>query len=356
MTSPGPRLGLDDARACFAPVPGYLNAATLGLPSRETLTALREELDQWQAGLSMASRYDAAVERCRRAYASLVASPVQDVAVGAQVSPLVALVAAGLPDGADVLTIEDDFASVVFPFLVHRDRGVRVRQVPLPALAEEVRPQTSVVAFSIVQSADGVVVDAPAVREAAAAVGATTVCDLTQAAGWLPVRSGDFDVTVCAAYKWLCAPRGTAFLTAGPHVRDRLRPLHAGWYAGESVWDSVYGPQMVLASSARRFDVSPAWFAWVGAAPVLEMFAQLDVREVKDHDARLADLLRVALGLEAAGRSMVSLPDPDGRRRALLEESGCSVAGRAGKVRMSFHLWNDESDVDRAAHALGAAG
>ncbi|WP_088316702.1 aminotransferase class V-fold PLP-dependent enzyme [Kineosporia sp. R_H_3] len=352
--SSGP--ALDALRASFAPVPGYLNAATLGLPPAPVVAALRGALDDWQAGRSDAAAFDEDVRRARTAYARIAGVAASDVAVGSQASVLVGTVASSLPDGAEVLTVHGDFASVVFPFLVHADRGVTVRQVPLEALASEVRPGTSVVAYSLVQSADGRVADAAAVREAARAVGARTVCDATQAAGWLPLDAGADDVTVCSAYKWLCSPRGTAFLTVRPGAREWLRPTSAGWYAGQDVWSSTYGPNMTLASDARRFDVSPAWHAWVGTAVALELLAAVGTEEIRAWDVALADGLRARLGLAPAGSAIVSLPDPDGALRRALGVAGCAVAGRAGMVRMSFHVWNDEADVDRAADALRAAG
>lgn len=339
-------------RAAFDRVPGYLDAATLGLPARATVRALRDHLDGWQTGQVSAAAFDDAVTASRRAYARLVRVDPASVAVGSQVSPLTGLVAAALPDGAEVVTVEGDFASVVFPFLVHADRGITVRHVPLEALADEIRPGTAMVAFSLVQSGDGRVADVPAILDAARAVGARTLCDLTQAVGWLPVRAGDFDATVCGTYKWLSCPRGTAFLTVTPEFAGQLRPLHAGWYAGESVWDSVYGPDMHLAGDARRFDVSPGWPAWVGSAPALQLFADADPEAVLRHDAGLADAFRAGLGQEPAGRAVVALPDPDGDLRRRLLAAGCSVAGRAGRVRIAFHVWNDLDDVDLALAAL----
>lgn len=347
---------LDVLRSSFAPVPGYLNAATLGLPPRPVLDALRAALDEWERGASSPVDYDAHVTRARQAYARMVGVPSGQVAVGAQASVLAGMVASSLPDGAEVLTVEGDFASVVFPFLVHADRGVTVRHVAAEALVDEVRPSTTLVAYSLVQSADGRVADAAAVREAARRAGALTFCDVTQAVGWLPVDVTEDDVTVCSAYKWLCAPRGAAFGTVRPQVMDTIRPTSAGWYAGESVWDSAYGPSMTLAADARRFDVSPAWHAWVGAAAALELFAAVDVTRVRDHDVRLADGLRERLDLAPAGQAVVSLPDADGARKLALEAAGCVVAGRAGMVRLSFHVWNDEDDVERAARALRGTG
>ena len=108
---------------------------------------------------------------------------------------MLAPVAASLPAGAEVVVPVDDFASVVFPFLVHRDRGVVVHQVPLAEVADQIRSSTTVVAFSLVQSADGRLADLDAILDAARRHGALTVCDTTQAVGWLPVAATSMDVT-----------------------------------------------------------------------------------------------------------------------------------------------------------------
>jgi len=339
----------------FAPVPGYLDAATVGLPARATIDAMRAALDEWQAGAADLARYDLAVASARASYARLVGVAPSDVAIGSQTSALVGLVAAALPDGAEVLTVDGDFSSVVFPFLAHAHRGVTVRHVAVDALADEVRASTAIVAFSLVQSAGGRVADVDAVTAAAARAGALTLCDTTQA-GWMPVDASRLDVTVCAAYKWLAAPRGVAFLTARPAVVDRLRPLAAGWYAGDDVWGSCYGPHMRLASGARGLDVSPAWLCWVGAAPVLGLWADADMERVRAHAVGLADSLRAGLGLPTAGSAIVSLPDPSGAVADRLRAAGCRVAGRAGGVRLAFHVWNDHDDVARALTALTPVG
>ena len=39
---------------------------------------------------------------------------------------------------------------------------------------------------------------------------------------------------------------------------------------------------------------------------------------------------------------------------ANLQEAGIACAVRAGSVRVSFHLYNDENDVEIAASAVGA--
>lgn len=343
---------VESAAALFTPAGCYLDAAACGLAPIPVRDAVHDAVDRWSVGTHRLAEYDAAVATSRATFARLVGVPGEQVAVGSQVSVMVGAVAAGLPDGAQVLVPAGEFTSVTYPFCAQADRGVRVRAVPFAELAHHVRAGTDLVAFSLVQSADGRVADTAAITAAARAVGARTLVDLTQAVGWLPVDAGQFDLTVTGAYKWLCAPRGAAFATVRPESLDLVRPVFAGWYAGADVYGSLYGSSMRLADDARRLDVSPAWLAWVGAVPALELFADLDLDEVRRHDVALADELRIALGLEPAGTAIVALPDPDCTAAAALAGAGVRASARAGGVRLAFHLWNDRDDVRRVLRAL----
>ncbi|HZE31951.1 MAG TPA: aminotransferase class V-fold PLP-dependent enzyme, partial [Actinoallomurus sp.] len=173
-----------------------------------------------------------------------------------------------------------------------------------------------------------------------------------QAVGWLPVDATRFDVLACAAYKWLMAPRGAAFCYVGPGVRDLIRPSAAGWYAGKE--HAYYGPPLRLASSARRFDISPAWFSYVGAAPSLELLNEIGVERIHEHDVALADRFLAGLGLPSTGSAIVSVDVPDAERR--LEAAGVRAAVRDGRLRASFHLYTTEADVDTALNALTGSG
>jgi len=346
---------LDEARAHFTAPPGYLAACTQGLPLRETVTASRFELDLWARGEATPAHYGEAVERSRAAFARIAGVPGDRVAIGSQVSVLVSTVAASAPDGAEIVCVDGDFSSMVFPFLQQAHRGVTVVHAPLDRLAEAIGPRTWLVAFSLVQSANGRIADADAIVEAAQKHGARTLADLTQAAGWLPINAARFDLTVCHAYKWLCAPRGSAFLTMGGRMLGELRPVQAGWFAGDDPWTSCYGPDIHLATDARRFDVSPAWPVWPGTAAALEFFAALDMSAVRDHAVALGDEFSSRLGIPARGQAIVSWPDPGGDDLSALTAAGVRASGRAGRARVAFHLWNTADDVDLALSALPTA-
>jgi selenocysteine lyase/cysteine desulfurase len=332
------------------PEPGWLNTASYGLPPRPAVDAMHTALDEWRRGSVPWETWDLSTGRARAAFALLVGADPADVAVGASASGVLSVVAAALPAGARVIVPDIEFASNLFPWLVHTDRGVRVDTVPPDKLADGIGADTDVVAFSVVQSATGEVAPVDDIVAAARAHDALVVGDASQAAGWLPLDASRFDVLVCAAYKWLMAPRGTAFGYFSPVVRDRFRPLQANWYAGGDPHDSYYGPPLRLASTARRFDLSPGWFAYVGAAPALELLADIGVAAVHAHDVGLANRFRAGLGLPPGDSAIVSTDIPDAEAR--LAAAGVRAAVRDGRLRASFHLYTVEADVDRAVEAL----
>jgi selenocysteine lyase/cysteine desulfurase len=345
-------LSLETAQKEFEPAGIYLNTASIGLPPRRTVAALVAAIETWRTGRAEAAGYDELIVQARRQFASLVGTTPERVAIGNQVSTFTALVAAALPDGACVLAADEDFTSVLFPFLAHADRGVRVRTVPLAGLVDAIGPGVALVAVSAVQSADGRLVPGglAALASAAARHGCLTYVDATQAVGWLPFDANAFDFVSCAAYKWLLAPRGTAFGVVRPDRLGTLRPLYAGWYAGDDPWSSIYGPPLRLATDARRLDISPAWLAWAGTVPALELLAEVGVEAIHRHDLALANALRQRLGLAPGDSAIVTLDVDRGLNR--LRAAGISASVRAGAVRLSFHLHNTEADVDAVVHAL----
>jgi selenocysteine lyase/cysteine desulfurase len=343
---------LEDARELWQPETVYLNTASYGLPPRPAWDALQAALADWRGGRTSWEHWGDSTEAARRAFARLLAVPPESVAIGANASTMVGLVAASLPAGSRVLSTEREFTSALWPFLA-QGRGIEVECVPVARLAEAIGTRTDVVVFSAVQSSDGEVADLDGVAAAADRHGALTVVDATQACGWLPVDAARFDVLVCSGYKWLLGPRGTGFMTVRPGAGERLIPHGAGWYAADDPHASYYGPPLRLSSDARRFDVSPAWFSWVGAAPAIELLVEIGVEQIHEHDLRLANLFREGLGLAPGVSAIVAAEIPDAEE--LLRGSGVMAAAREGHLRTSWHLYNDESDVERALAVLSPA-
>jgi selenocysteine lyase/cysteine desulfurase len=327
----------------------YLNTASIGVPSRSVLAAVGQAVQAWGAGGSQPTDFDADVAAARAGYASLIGVRPEDVAIGGSVSALAGLVAASLPDGARVVVAREEFTSVTFPFAAQADRGLTVTPVPLEELPS-VAGAADVVAVSVVQSADGRIVDLDAVRSAVEGTRTLVLLDVTQAVGWLPLDLAWADAVVAGGYKWLLSPRGCAWMAISGRLLPRVRPSNANWYAGTDPWTSIYGLPLRLADGARRLDTSPAWFSYVGAAVALPWLASLDRAAVHTHCVALADHFLALLDLPPQKSAIVSVDLPGATDR--LAAAGIVAAGRAGRARLAFHLYNDESDARAAANAL----
>jgi selenocysteine lyase/cysteine desulfurase len=318
------------------------------LPPRPAVEALNAAADEWRHGRTHWAGWDRSVGRSRAAWAHLHGVEARDVAVSGQVSSFTGLIALSLERGARVVCAERDFTSVLWPFLV---AGARVETVPLESLAEAIDGDTAVVAVSAVQSLDGRVADLEAIAEAAEHHGALTCVDATQASGWLPLDAARFDFLMASAYKWLLSPRGTSFMAVRPAAAERLQPYMAGWYAGDDPFETNYDAPLRLAGDARRFDLSPAWLSWVGAAPAIELLGEVGVEAIHAHDVGLANRFRAGLGLEPGDSAVVALPRDDGLA-GRLREADVMFTDREGLLRLSFHLYNTDAEVDRALEAV----
>jgi selenocysteine lyase/cysteine desulfurase len=293
--------------------------------------------------------FDDYVRDGRAGYAALTGVPVGSVVMGGNVSGALGLVAAAVPDGSRVATVAGEFTSTTFPFAAQAGRGVTITELPAADLVSAAA-DFDVVTASLVQSANGAVLDIDALRNTVAGTDTLTVIDVTQALGWKQADVAWADVTVAAVYKWLLAPRGTAWMSVSDRVSRIMTPHAANWYAGEEPWQTIYGLPLRLAGDARRFDVSPTWFSALGAGLTLPWLASLDGAAVEAHALGLANRVRTELALPQQDSAIVSIPIADAADK--LRAAGIRASIRAGAVRVGFHLYNTEDDLDRLLDAL----
>ncbi|MDT5104386.1 MAG: hypothetical protein QOI25_1899 [Mycobacterium sp.] len=344
--SQGPRYAFG---AEFAGAEGFLNSPTYGLPPTFLVDALAHHITAWQAGTMDVPGFDEPVRRGRAAYAALAGVPVESVVMGGSVSALLGLVAAAIPDGARVAILSGEFTSTTFPFAAQAGRGVVLTELT-PDTLVATGGDYDVVLASLVQSANGVVLDIDALRAGLAGADPLTVIDVTQAVGWKRLDLGWVDVTAAAVYKWLLAPRGTAWMSLSNRMSGLMTPHAANWYAGDEPWSTIYGLPLRLAPDARRFDTSPAWFGALGSGLTLPWLASLDRDAVESHCLGLANRLRAELDLPLSDSAIVSLPIADAADK--LARAGIRASVRAGAVRLGFHVYNTDDDLDGLVDAL----
>ena len=315
---------------------------------------MHENIEAWRAGsASWVDDWDTKAEIARAAFAALVGLPPLNIALIPSVSVGVGLIASMLEENDVVVVPDDEFTSVLFPVLVAaRQRGVTVHAVPLENLVDAISAQTTLVAFSLVQSHSGRTADQTAVIDVARSVGARTLVDATHAIPFVDVDTRA-DFIVCAAYKHLLSPRGVGFLAVAQEQWDRLTPWMANWRSSSSPYTVYYGGPLDLAPGAARFDVSLAWFAWAGAAVSLSLLSDWKRQGFLTEPVYLARRIASRLGFSEPVGTLVSLPVEDAEVvRVQLGAANVKGAVRKGSVRLSTHVYNTVEQVDAAVTAL----
>jgi selenocysteine lyase/cysteine desulfurase len=302
------------------------------------------------------------VEQARGLFAGLIGATADDIAVVPSTSYAIATAAANLSvaKGQDVVVLEQQFPSNFHAWRqMAAASGARFVQVPRPAdgdwasaVLERIGPETGLVALPPCHWTDGSRVDLNPIGARCREVGAAFVIDATQYAGAQPLDVAELqpDFLACSAYKWLLCPYTLAFLYAAPH-RQQGRSL-------EQRTDAPVG-------NARRYDMGEHYnfinlpMAVAALTQIAEWTPAAIGQSLAPLTQRAADMARergLAVPPDAHRVShYIGLRLPGGLPEGLdkkLAEDNVHVALRGDAVRLSPHLFNDATDIDRFFAAL----
>lgn len=346
----------------------WLNTATVPPGATPVLEAVRRALADWERGEFTWEDWEADAYATRGLYAAMLGVPKDTVALMPSVAEAASTVAATLPQGTIVVGSRE-FHSNLYPWIALRDRGFDVVEVPhhdgvVPTgdLAEAVDERTVLLAVTEVQSSNGYRVDVRRLVERCRETGTRLFVNLTQSLGALrfDARAVGADYVVAHGYKWLLGARGAAWM----HVReDRigdLRPHVPNWHTPADPYADYYGSGQEPGPGATKLDTSFSWLPWIGSRAALELLASLDPAEVEARCLSLSKAFRAGAaerGFELVPEEVPSqtvgvvVPDAD-RLRDRLADRNVIGAVRGGFLRLGFHAFNDQSDVEAALDAL----
>jgi selenocysteine lyase/cysteine desulfurase len=359
----------------------YLNCAYHGAMPRVASAAVAEALALKQTPHLIRDEYHFTYpDAYRRAVAELIGGEARDVAVANSATQGIMLAVAGLDwrSGDEVVLPAGEFPSNRFPWLSLEARGVTVREIDLGTgddaterLLEAIRAPTRVVAASWVAYSSGRLLDIAALGRRCREVGALLVLDASQAIGGLPFSVADVevDIVACAGYKWLLGPYGTGFAWVHPELSDRLTAPNVNWFAlaGADDFNRLSDCDLTFAAGARRFDINePGNFLNMGGGTAsLRYILEVTPEAVRGH---VLDLQRRLLDGLPAGMRPLGPEDPERRSNILCFSPGSDTAGdrlfarligervvlsrREGALRVSPHVYNTESDIDRLLDVL----
>ncbi len=316
------------------------------------------------------------LERCRSRAAALLGVDAADIAFLDSATDGVNQLAAGLEWRAgDNVVVEDiEYPSDIYPWARLADRGVAVRiarqwgeEPTLERLAAAMDDRTRVLSISQVSFLTGRRYRLEDLRALCDRFGALLSVDATHAAGVVPVPARSADVLVSSCYKYLLGVHGAAIFYRNPARLADLQPQTIGWHSITGARSVAAPAEYQLAPDAARFEAgNPPLLALAILDNALAYLDAVGIERIERHVIALGGKLRRALverGLtlltpeDPARRGpniCFAWPEPNALVRALAER-GVLVWGGDGRIRVSFHLYNDEADVERLLAALDAA-
>jgi selenocysteine lyase/cysteine desulfurase len=332
--------------------------------------ALGTALAQWRSGDFDWLDWDGAAARGRALFAEYLSVPEATVATMASVAEAAATVAACLPPGR-VVVPADEFRSNLLPWLALDSDRFEVVVVPArdgavrtEDLVAAVDERTVLLAVSEVLSRDGIRADLPVLRAATDAVGARLFVDATQTLGALRLDLSELrpDYLAVHGYKWMLCPRGAAWLVVRPDRLSDLTPLMPSWKSSPAP-HAYFGGGLDFATGAARCDTSPAWLSWIGAGEAVRLMKRLDSAAVEAHCLALADAFLTearSMGLPRAAQgnashiAVVKADDAD-RLAKELAARRIRATALADRLRVGFHYFNDQSDLETLLAAVRSA-
>jgi selenocysteine lyase/cysteine desulfurase len=374
----------------------FLDAAAVSLTSTRAAEVVARFVDLVTRD-PRAAHHGGDAARAREAAAGLIGARPEQIALSPATTLALNVAADAVPlrRGDNVVTTDLEFMSVVVPWLekcraveaelrVVRHEGGRIEADAVVARLDD---RTRAVVLSSVQWTNGFRLDVQRIGRECRRRGIPFVVDAIQQLGALPldVEACAIDYLACAGHKWLTSPTGLGFVYASAGFTERFRPTLT--YAATAVpprgdwpesWtDPDYDPiqTYALPRTAARFEIGVHHGASGagGLAAALGIFAELGPARMADHVTALGDRaaaglraldLEVVTHLDRAHRSGLTVfragpsPKDDLALRDYLLGRGIVVSVRytsgVGGVRVSTHVFNDESDVDRLLEAVHA--
>jgi selenocysteine lyase/cysteine desulfurase len=352
----------------------YLYSNSHGALSDAVEEGFRQYLAVWRSSKDPWNEWMAAYEALRREFAAFINASPDEVAIVTSASAGINAIASALQFDRrnKVVLTEYEFPTMSQIWLAQQARGAEIQFlnssdgiVPLECYETAIDERTLIVPFTQVCFSTGVRSDVCAVTRIAHDNGALVFLDGYQDCGTRPVdvRSMGVDFYVTGALKYLLGPPGLAFLYVRRELVEGLVPTVTSWMAQRAPF----------AFEAKRFDPAPDARRFEGGTPpvpniymarqALDLLVGIGMENVAAQVARLTGAFLQEIGqlsiasktpLDSTGPLAVVRSTAAGLLVERLAERGIVGSARHYGVRLAFHVYNTQDDVQAAIEGLRA--
>jgi isopenicillin-N epimerase len=288
----------------------YLNHGSFGATPRPVF----ESYQRWQRELELqpteflGRRASELLRRSREALGLYLGTAADNLSYVTNATTGLNIVARSLAlgPGDEILATDHEYGALdrTWKFLAQR-QGYKYINHPIPvpvtdstAFVEQlwkgVTPHTRVIFISHITSPTALTFPVQEICRRAREAGILTVIDGAHAPGQIPLHLDTLGADFYSGnlHKWLCAPKGAAFLYVRPELQDRIEPLIVSW-----------GYQSETPSSSRLVDYTE-WLGTRDIAPFLAVPDAIRFQQEHDWDSIQAECHAIA---EKALRSMTEM-------------------------------------------------
>jgi isopenicillin-N epimerase len=369
----------------------YLNHGSFGA----TLRSVFEKYQWWQRELErepvefLGRRFNDLMREARASLAAYVHANPDEIVYVPNATTGLNIVARSLPlkPGDEILATDHEYGALdrTWRFLCRKSGAVyKTQPIPVPLSATQdfvetfwhgVTPRTRVVFISHITSSTSLIFPIKEICRRAREAGIISIIDGAHALGQIPLDLQDLgaDFYASNAHKWLCAPKGSAFLYARREMQKQVEPLVVSWG-----YESVRPSESCFVDE-QEWTGTNDFSAYLSVPEAIGFYKEHNWEQVR---AQCHELVRYArdqiagtntpnphLCLDSPDWFMqmatIPLPDsvrvePDGSSKLqarLMSEFKIEVPVLAwqGKpyVRVSIQAYNSQEDIDRLVDALG---
>lgn len=269
----------------------------------------------------------------------------------------------GLPKEQRILMLKNDYPSITWPV---KRRGFSVDYAIIDENLEDniaaavAKYKPDVFIFSVVQWLNGIKIDFEFLKQLKAYnPNLLLIADATQYLGTERFNFQDsaIDVIAASSYKWLLGGFGNGFILVKPGMQSRIHPKSIGFNSAAS-----FGSEMEDTSFIKHFEPGHLDTLNFGSLEKSLEFVENYGKEVLYK--RIADLSLMAkerfseLGLldknilhRKTHSTIFNLKvNPDLIKK--LEQDKISCSPRGGGIRVGFHFYNSEEDLEKLVESV----
>lgn len=357
----------------------YFNSAYLGptpvLARRRVEESLRQTMDP---AFFLYDDWYKFTDEIRARFGKLLGAPADHIALSTSVSELVSHVANGLElhAGDEVILLDGDYPAMVLPWMLAAEyRGFQIHRLPLEDflqphnLRRHFTDRTRYVGCSHVMFNTGTQLPIAEIGKLCRENGVLFLADTSQSFGGMTITKEivtNVDILVGVAYKWLLGPYGSAYGYFSDSALKSVRRTHANWLVAPSSKQSenLLNYTLETLPGARKFDrgQSSSYLITAALGGALDVILETGLAQIEKHNRKLVDnfLENLPNHFEIAGHPeylsnivCIKPPNEDAMAAKLrLKKKNIDVSVREGFLRIAFHFFNTEEQVQKLLREL----